>query len=232
MSHPFRSQIRHVSHKLVRNVTEARANRHIIKYFTEKNSLTYFGSVNQHSDDHKVVRGFTVSLSHQDDNYSVGSVGGYDIILVNRSDAIWQPDGSIVVSDWLIVTFDLHTKRDIPHLFLYAKELGSKAYESLFASYRTMKEIHLGTFEAYTPEFLSRFSLYSQPSFSIDVERLFPADTARVLAAHFWPLSAELHNGILYVYSSNKQVKPQLLDVMLEDGLWLANHLDTRAELI
>jgi hypothetical protein len=95
-----------------------------------------------------------------------------------------------------------------------------------------MKEVNLGTFEEYSPEFTSRFSLYSQPSASIQIERLFPADVARVLGAHFWPLSAEQHDGVLYIYSDEQRISSNLLDTMLEDGLWLAAHLDRQAELI
>jgi hypothetical protein len=200
--------------------------------FAEKTGLVYFGSVSQHSDDHKVVRGFTVSPSHQDSHYSVGSVDGYNTILVDRNDAVWQSDGSSAIYNWLIIAIDLHTKRDIPHFFLHANRRASKAYETLFTAFPAMKEVHLGTFETYSPEFTSRFSLYSQPSASIEVEQLFPANVARVLGAHFWPLSVEQHEGMLYIYSDSKRITPGLLDAMLENGLWLAGHLDSQIELV
>jgi hypothetical protein len=200
--------------------------------FAEKTGLVYFGSVSQHSDEHKIVRGFTVSSSHQDRHYSVGSVGGYDTILVDRNDAVWQSDGSIAIYNWLIIAIDLHTERDIPHFFLHANRRSSKAYETLFTAFPAMKEIHLGTFDRYSPEFTSRFSLYSQPSVSIEVERLFPSDITRVLGAHFWPLSVEQYESILYIYSDGKRVTPSLLNAMLENGLWLAGHLDSQVELV
>jgi len=200
--------------------------------FSNKMGFVYFGSVNQHSDDHRVVRGFTVSLSHRDNHYCVGSVGGYDTTIVNRSDVLRQIDGSKTMHDWLVMAFDLHTKQDIPHFFLGSHNHDPKPYINLFTIFHTMKEVNLGTFEGYSPEFTSRFSLYTQPSASIQIERLFPADVARVLGAHFWPLSAEQHDGVLYIYSDEQRVSSNLLDTMLEDGLWLAAHLDRQAELI
>lgn len=232
MSHPIHIKARRIAHNIFRKATSARTHKRTIIKFVEKIGLVYFGSVSQDSDDHQVVRGFTVSSSHQDSHYSVGSINGYDIIVVERNDAVWQSDGSIAIQDWLIMAFNLHTKQDVPHFFLHANRQDSKAYETLFSTFPNMKEVYLGTFETYGPEFTSRFSLYSQPSVSIEVERLFPADSTRVLGAHFWPFSAELHNSTLYVYSDGKQITPHLLNTMLENGLWLANHLDLQAELV
>jgi len=152
--------------------------------------------------------------------------------MVDRSDALWQPDGSIATHNWLIMAFDLHTKQDIPHFFINAHNHDPKPYMSLFTTFRTMKEVNLGTFETYSPEFTSRFSIYTQPSMSIEVERLFPANSTRVMGVHFWPLSAEQHANILYIYADNAHVTSNLLDTMLENGLWLSDHLDLQAELI
>ena len=72
-----------------RFITNSRVQRHIIKKFTNKIGLVYFGAVNQHQDDNRLVRGFTVSQSHQDDHYSVGTVEGYNVTLVNVVTLFW-----------------------------------------------------------------------------------------------------------------------------------------------
>ena len=231
MVRSLHTTVKHIAHSVFHGMNRRARKRMIIK-FADKVGLLYFGTVSQHSDDHRIVRGFTVSSSHQDNHYSVGSINGYDVTLVDRSDALWQPDGSIVTHNWLIMAFDLHTKQDIPHFFLSARNHDQKPYMSLFTTFHTMKEVNLGTFETYSPEFTSRFLIYSQPSESIEIERLFPADETRVLAAHFWPLSAEQNENILYIYADNAHVTPSLLDTMIEDGLWLAGHLDRQAELV
>lgn len=232
MSHPLHVAVKRITYNLFQNVANTRVRKRAIIKFCEKTGLVYLGSVNQHSDDHQIVRGFTVSSSHIDNNYSVGSVGGYNITIVDRSDAVWQPDGSIAMYNWLIMSFDLHTKQDTPHFFLNANNHSSKPYEMFFRTFPAMKAVHLGTFENYGTEFTSRFSIYTQPSISIEVERLFPASTAMVLGAHFWPLSAELHEGKLYVYSDEKRVTACLLEAMLESGLWLTEQLDLQSELV
>lgn len=217
---------------IFRNITLTRVRRHVIEKFAKKIGLIYFGSVDQRHDDHRIVRGFTVSSSHRDSHYSVGSVDGYDVALVDRSDALGQLDGSVVVFNWLIMAFDLQTKQDTPHVFIGAHNHDSASYASFFTTFPVLKEIELGTFEAYSPEFTSRFSIYTQPSDSIEVERLFPAQSARVLSTHFWPYSAELHDGILYIYTDEKRVTQNTLDTMFECGLWLAHHIDSQIELV
>ena len=231
MNKNLHSIIRQASRKMLWS-PNARTRKRIIKKFADKIGLIYFGFVNQHSDDHKIIRGFTVSASHQDNHYSVGSFDGYDVSIVDRCDAIWQPDNSIKTFNWLIMAFDLHTVQDIPHFFLNALNHDPKPYASLFTTFPALKEIGLGTFEDYGIEFTSRFSIYAKPTDSIQIERLIPANTARILGAHFWPLSIEQHENVLYIYSDIEHVTSHLLDTMLENGLWLARFLDSQAELV
>ena len=210
----------------------ARTRRRVVKKFADKVGLLYFGYVNQHSDDHRIVRGFTVSATHQDNHYCVGSIGDYDITMVDRCDLVRQSNDSVATYNWLIMAFDLHTKQDLPHIFINALNHDSRPYTTLFTTFPSMKQIELGTFEDYGPEFTSRFAIYSQPSASIEVEKLFPNIATRVLGTHFWPMSAEVHENILYVYSDEEQVTHNLLDTMLQSGLWLAGHLDLQAEIV
>ncbi|MDK2899082.1 MAG: hypothetical protein PWQ10_269 [Patescibacteria group bacterium] len=224
--------IRKTAKKLFHNLAKSHTRKRTILRFADKMGLLYFGTVDQHTDEHKVIRGFTVSSSHKDSNYCVGSVNSYDIRIVDRSDTIAQPDGSISVYNWLIMSFDLHTRQDIPHLFLGARNKNLKDYRAFFDTFPNLKEIELGTFEHYEIDFTSRFSLNARPTDSIQVERLFPADTTRVIGTHFWPLSAEQYEGVLYIYSDDLKISSSLMNTMIENGLWLANHLDNRAELV
>src|SRR5690606_37306591 len=116
--------------------------------------------------------------------------------------------------------------------FLGARNHDPKPYRNLFTTFPAMKEVDVGTFEPYGPEYVSRYSLFAKPTQAIEVERLFPASTARVIVAHFWPLSAEIHERTVYMYADNERVTASMLDALLEDGIWLAKHLDTQAELV
>jgi hypothetical protein len=152
--------------------------------------------------------------------------------MTDRSDAVWQPDGTAAIYSLLIMAFELHTKQEIPHFLINAQNGDTKSYAPFFAINPTMHAVNFGTFERYSPEFTNQFSVYAQPSDAIEIERILPVTTAELLTKHFWPLSAEQKDGYLYVYSDNKQITATLLDMMLESGLWLANFLDNRAELV
>jgi len=203
----------------------------LVERFASKIGLVYFGFVDQNSDEHRIVRGLTVSSSHQDDHYSVGSVGGYGVTFVDRSDYVVQPNGKSELTNWLIIAIDLQTKQPIPHFFIGAHNHDQQPFEALFSTFPNMKELNMGTFEAYSAEFTSRFSVYARPAKAIEVERIITADSARILGTHFWPLSVEQHDNVLYVYAANENVTTSLLDTMLESGLWLAGHLDAQAEI-
>jgi len=224
--------VQRIAGNVYHNLTNNSARKRVISKFTEKVGIVYFGSVSQHSDDHKIVRGFTISSSHQDNNYCVGTVNGYDIRIVDRSDVISQPDGSTATYNWIVFAFDLHTKQDIPHLFFGAHDNNPKPYDSLFGTFPILQPIELGTFENYSSEFTKHYTLNSQPTNSIEVERLFPANVTEIIGKHFWPLSAEQHEGVLYLYSDKLKITSSLMDVMLQNGLWLAGHLDNQAELV
>jgi len=224
----FKRTTDNIFHNLVKNGARKRT---ILKLANRYN-LIYFGTIDQRADEYQVTRGFTVSPTHQDRHYCVGSVRGYDIKIVDRNDAVRKPDGSVAIYNWLIFAIDLHTRQDLPHIFINAHNYDAKPYEQFFSVYRNMKEVIFGTFENYDPDFSSRFSVYSQPSDSITIEKLFPNSVTRALGAHFWPLSMEINEGVLYIYSDDKKITTSLLETMLEDGLWLTNHLDFQSEIV
>ncbi|MEI6053808.1 MAG: hypothetical protein WCQ49_00375 [Candidatus Saccharibacteria bacterium] len=232
MINSFKAKVKLAGYHFSRLITNSRTRSHIIKKFTSKLGLVYFGSVDQHDDDNRLVRGFTVSQSHEDDHYCVGTVGDYNVMLVDRSDAVWDSNGGMSVQNWTIMAIDLHTKQDLPHFFIGAQNHATIPYETFFRTFPTIKEVHLGTFENYSIDFTSRFKIYARPNMAIKTERLMPNSAARVMAAHFWPLSAEQNEHVLYIYSSSQRVSTGLLETMLENGLWLAAHLDRQAELV
>lgn len=210
----------------------SRTDKRVITKFVKKMGFVYFGSVNQHHDDHRIVRGFSVSSTHHDNHYSVGAIDGYDVTLVDRSDTTRDDDGKKVAFNLMIIEIDLHTANDIPHIFISAKNHDPKPYINLFRTFPALKEVDMGTFEPYGPEFTSRYDIFAKPTQAIEVERLFPASSARIIGAHFWPFSAEVHEKTVYMYADNERVTSNLLDALIENGVWLAKHLDLQAELV
>lgn len=228
--HPvFHSVVRRFKHIVERNTLLHRQRKQAIMKFAERNGFVYFGHVDQHDDEHHIIRGLTVSSTHQDEHYSVGSFDGYDVSLVDRYDVITQPNKQPRTHRWAILEIDLHNGVDVPHVFLGAHAHTNSSYAKLFTSVSAMQPIPLGTFEPHGHEFTARYSLFTTPTQFIEVERLFTAEVTRTIAAHFWPLAVEVYENALYVYSDSKTLSVQLLETMLKNGLWLAEQLDERA---
>ncbi|HRN97360.1 MAG TPA: hypothetical protein PLZ58_02860 [Candidatus Saccharibacteria bacterium] len=232
MAYNFKQNFDNLRGRVRPSKSNLRTDKRVISKFTQKMGFVYFGSVNQHYDDHRIVRGFSVSSTHNDNHYSVGSIDGYDVTLVDRSDTTKDIDGKKISYNLMIVEIDLHTVKDIPHIFISAKNHDPKPYINLFRTFPALKEVEMGTFESYGPEFTSRYEIYAKPTQAIEVERLFPATSARVIGAHFWPFSAEIHERTVYMYADNERVTLNMLNALIENGVWLAKHLDLQAELV
>lgn len=200
--------------------------------FADKIGLVYFGYVDQRVDEHRLVRGLTVSATHKDNNYCIGSYGGYDIVLLERQDTLHFPGKPTRHHTWIIMEFDLHTAIDIPHIFFGLHTHTDTFYAQLFTKFSTLVQSPLGTLGTYDRSFTDRYSLYTTSAQALDVERLFDPETAKEMAAHFGSLTVEIADGCLYVYAEHQRLTPSLLDVMLRNGKWLAAHIDERAKVL
>lgn len=216
--------------KIILRINNRKLKR-IFTKFTSKVGLVYFGFVDQHHDEHKVIRGLTVSSTHIDDHYSVGSVGGYNISIVNRSDSVWYSNKISHFNNWLIMSFDLHSKIPIPHLFIGAKNRDLRPFAALFSTFPNMKELEFDN-NKYGQEFTNRFNIYGRPGKSFEIQQVITENMSKIIGAHLWPFSAEQHNNVLYLYSSGDKVTISLLESMIENGIWLSSQLDKNAESI
>lgn len=226
-----RHKIKRIIGGTFHNLTNRSARKRVIAKFADKIGIVYFGSVNQHDDEHKIIRGFTASSTHIDNNYCVGTVNGFDICLVDRCDSIIQ-NHSVLNYNWVVLAINLKTKQDVPHFFIKANDNNPKPYNLLFGTFPLLTEVNLGTFENYSENFQNHYSINSKTPDSIQVEKLITARTADTITNHLWPLSIEQHEGVLYIYTDKLKITSNLMDVMLEGGLWLANYIDNQAELM
>jgi hypothetical protein len=145
---------------------------------------------------------------------------------VDRYDIVKKPNDALRTHQWLIVEVDLHNGRDIPHIFLGSHSHTDSSYAKLFTSVPNLQPVPLGTFAPHSDEFTNRYSLFAAPSQFIEVERLFTAEVTRTIAAHFWPLAAEVYDNALYIYTDTKNLSPKLIETMVQNGVWLASKLD------
>lgn len=214
------------------NLSESRNRKRVVQKFSQKIGLLYLGSVDQNKDDHEIVRGFTVSSTHKDNSFCVGSSGGYDISIVDRRDIIWLPDQTNVVQDWLIMAFKLKTQQDLPHFFVNAVNYDAKAYNAFFQAFPAISQVALGTLEEYLPDFTDKFAVYARPAMAIKVQQILPSKVATLFGGHFWPLSVEQNEHIIYIYASSLSISESTLEAMYQNGLWLAGQIDYQAELV
>lgn len=221
--------MKHIARKLMHHATrtahhfkpstihDSRRKRNTYQYFTEQNGFVYFGYVDHRDDDHNVIRGLTATSTRKDAHYSVGSQNGYDIAFVERK---------ITSHTWTVLDITLKNAADYPHIFIGTGHHSERFYAHLFFKFRHLRQVPIGTYEIYDPQFTDHYRMFSSPSSFLDTERLFPNKLAKIIGSHFRPLAIEIAHGHLYIYADNQRVTQGLLQTMLQNGLWLAEELD------
>ena len=214
---------RAMRHTTPKHIVRTRLTKSVISNFADKVGLVYFGFVNQKEDAARLVRGHTVSQTHVDSHYCVGTVRGYDVALVSRNDVVRTRSGKVERCHWLIYTIDLHTKQSLPHCYV-----GHRSRDALFAAaYEQIYPIAIGNTGQYPHRFLTEYTVYATAAHTLDVERIIPPATAEVIMTHFSTASFEIEDDTIYLYIESERPNEQLLDKMLSDGLWLAESIDT-----
>ncbi len=209
-------------HMTPAHIVKTRMTRRAMKNFADKAGMVYFGYVDQQDDDHRLVRGHTVSATHTDDNYMVGSLRGYDVMVVSRNDVIKTRTRHEQRCHWLICTVDLHTKMDVPHTYV-----GHISREEAFlASYEQLHSIDISMYAAYPPKFISEYKIYGIPGDGIEIEQTITPEIALVIATHFQGASIEIEEGVVYLYIESQHPDEVLLEKMLSNVLWLAESID------
>ncbi|HEU0266816.1 MAG TPA: hypothetical protein VFQ70_04265 [Candidatus Saccharimonadaceae bacterium] len=207
-------------------IVQKQVHRRLFRRFADKLGFVYFGYVDQHDDEHRLIRGVTVSPSHRDDHYCIGTYHGYDIAVCERTDIIHQPGLKSEYQTWLIVTADLHQSSDVPHIFIGAEGLSAGFYRLMQTKFPQLHRVYFGGVAPYDPRFVERFSFYAAPTHSIAAEKLFGGELNTMLVEHFVGFSFEVHESTLYVYALDRRPTAALLAQMLQCAAWLANEID------
>lgn len=218
----LRQMLRHYSPRL-------RARGVVIRRFAKKLGLVYFGTVDQHDDEHEVIRGLTVSTTHKDAHYVVGSFDDYDISIVDRFDVISQTKQKPSQQSWLIFQANLHNKT-LPHLFFKPLGHSPQAYNKFFTAYNTLHVINDVFSTNHSRDFHSRYELYGHATHAFGLESTLTSYVTQALAAQFWPHAVEIYNGKLYVYITEHRLDETVLGSTLQATTWLASILDARTE--
>lgn len=207
-------------------VVKSQLHRRVFVQFAEKVGFVYFGFVDQRNDEHRLVRGLTVSSSHRDNHYCIGSYQGYDVALVERTDTIRFPGKSARPQEWIIMVFDLHRKVDLPHVFVGLHTQSDAFYAQLFTKFSHFQPVQLLSADGYDKSFTSKYSVYAQPVHALSASRLFHPEITKLIAERFGGLTMEISDNSLYLYANHQRPTPALLEKMLSYGAWLAKTLD------
>lgn len=217
---------------LYASTLKQRSTKRIVVAFAEKMGLVYFGQVSQLSDDHPLIRGLTLSPRHRDKHYTVGTVNGYDVAFVERTDTIQFPGKPRSNHVWNIVQVDLHTSKDLPHIFIGLYSHSETFYANLLTKFSQLKKATYGVLGVPHEAFIKKYVLYTEPDETLTAERLLDHAMTAEIGQHFGSLTIEISDGSLYVYSDNHITSRKLLEVMMQNALWLAEQIDERAEVL
>jgi len=208
---------------------QIRSRGRVIRSFANKVNFVYFGTVDQHEDDHEVIRGLTVSTSHRDTHYAVGAYDGYDVSLVDRFDVIKHGHDAPTEHNWAILQVSL-TNTDLPHIFLKPKGHSPAAYNKFFTAYNTLHIVNTMFLAAHSPEFHARYDVFGISSRALEIEESLTTQVTNTIAARFWPHAIEIFEGKLYVYITEHRLNETMLGATLESATWLASVLDKRED--
>lgn len=222
---------RAVRHMTPAHAVRTRLTKKVIQEFAEQVGMVYFGYVDQHDDDHQLVRGHTVSYTHVDSHVCIGTVRGYDATILLRNDVVRlrQKSGNKFKQQrchWLIATVDLHTKANVPHFYV-----GLKNHEAVYqASYSRLRPLVIGNLATYTPQFLGKYNVYGAATNAVEIEQVVTPQIASVITSHFSKISIEVERNTLYLYSENERPNETQLERLLSNALWMAEAIDTHYE--
>ena len=205
-------------------ILRERRTKAVISKFADDVGLVYFGYTNQRSDEHRLLRGLTVSHSHVDHHYSVGSFRGYDVALVVRREKLLASNQRDY-RYWTIVTFDLTSSYDVPHLFMTFKS----RQELLEAKYVSLSELPMIHSEKAT-KFAQEWRLYANIGQALEVQRLLNDSMLDGISNHFDHLAIEVAENTVYIYSALKHPTRSQLERQVSNGLWFTRHLDAAAD--
>ncbi len=200
------------------------AARKIFKQFAAKHHLVYFGHVDPRDDEYELVRGVTVSTTHVDSHYTVGTIEGRDLLLVQRSNTLVFPGKKPVHYTWLIAQIDLK-RTDLPHMFIDVHQHDEVFYASLFARLPQFQDL-TNLFRERDPVLAKRGKVFGFPQYYAEIEASLPEFITSTMVKEFKQFDYELHGDKLYVYASKtRPASPILLD-MVRVGVWIADEID------
>lgn len=209
-------------------VVKSRLHSRLFRSFADKLGFVYFGYVDQRDDEHRLIRGLTLSNTHRDDNYCLGTYHGYDIAICERTDILRTHGMAREDKKWLIMTADLRKKSNVPHVFIGLVSYSAGFYRNMMTKFAYLQKMQPGHIAQYDSQFQQIYSMYTKPTNAVRAEQLFGGELNTMLVQHFPDFSFEVWDTTVYIYSDTKRPTTALLSQMLQCVAWLANEIDEK----
>lgn len=219
--------LKHIARRSLNSLSGGGSKR-VIKQFADKYHLVYFGHVDPHEDEYELVRGLTVSTTHVDNYYTVGSHNSHDIILVERQNTLTYPNKPDKSYRWLIMQIDLK-HGDLPHTFIDSKRHDAVFYANMFMSKHNLQDM-TSYFSGVSALFAQKCRLFAAPTQYMQVGEMLQPNIAETIARHFNQFDYEFLEDRVLVYASNRKATLPLLEDMLRIGTWLAEEFNSLAQ--
>lgn len=199
----------------------------VTRRFAERHDLVYFGSVGR-DDESRLVKGITISNTHRDSHYLVGTAYNRDVIFLQRTDSIHSSNlKKLETYTWNILVIDLKPGMQLPHVYLEGRARhGRGFYEALAMKKREFSELPIHFLSQYDPLFSDKFAVRLSAGASLEFPALLTPQRAAVIAHHFSSFDFEWHDDVLHVYFLSSRPTLGQLEHMLKAGVWLAGELD------
>lgn len=201
------------------------ATKRVIKQFCNKYHLVYFGHVDSQEDDHQLVRGITVSTSHIDNHYSVGTFEGHDLMIVQRLNTLTFPGKPDAEYKWLIMELDVQ-QTHLPHIFMDGHRHDETFYANMFVKVPQFHNItsHIAQRD---PHFAQKYKTFALPNEYMQVDAVMLPEITTALYQHFPQFDFEIIEDRVYIYAAANVVTLATLQEMLRAGAWLASALNS-----
>lgn len=203
----------------------------IYRQIAEEYDMVYFGQLQQHDDEHRIVRGMTASMNHVDDHYCVGTVDSYDIILLSRTDLIYHPNSKHNEHySWAVMQIDLHRQIELPHLILEGRRHRQMFYRQLNYKFPKLRLVE-SEMSRFTEAFRKSYNIYYQLDKHQECINLLSPQLTAMISTHFSNFDFEIETDSLYVYVPAEKISYKVLENMLRAGLWLVRELEQQNEI-
>lgn len=191
--------------------------------FATKLNLVYFGYVDQRSDEHKLIRGHTLSNTNVDKHYCVGTFNNYDVSMVVRSDDLSvDPKQTRSEHNWVIVRVDLKLNSDLPHIIVSPRSVS----QLIDSKHTRLSPIPPYFMEGYASNFINKFSIYSTMSDANFALKLLNPTITNLVFSKLENVTVELMEDSIYLHTISRFPTKYTLEKMLVNSVWLAEMID------